>query len=427
MKKVLIIGNFWPYRGGSVRIFGLAKYLKDFNWEPIILTGPLNEKPPDEFRYIETGYLCFFGKLGKIFGIDTGFDMSDQLKRKIDKRNQFSWFKLPLKFIYRRIVEIMAFPDEDKLWKDFAIKEAEKLIGKEKIDAMISVWPLTSHCIAAELKKRHNIPWIADFPDLWSLNCDYPYNFIRRFFDRNFELKILKTADILTTVSEPMEEKMKNLHKTKQVFTITHGFDEKGINLPPAKLTKKFTITYTGLIYHRHRDPLKILFAIKDLIAEKIIDKNDVEVRFYGPSDYTLEKNIVKNNFFPFAKQYGVVSKKESLEKQWESQLLLFLNWEDKNEKGVFSGKIFEYLAARRPVFSTGGFKGDVIEKLISETNIGVYTTEKDQIKKSLKNFYLEYKKNKKIEYKGNIERINKYTQREMSKKFADVLNRLKK
>lgn len=425
MKKVLLIGNFWPYRGGSIRIFGLAKYLKDFGWEPIILTGPLNERPSNEFRYIETGYLCFLGKFGRIFGIDTGFDMGDQLKRKIDRRNQFSWFKIPLRFIYRRVIEVLAFPDEDKLWKGFAINAAEELIKNEKIDAMISVWPLTSHCVAKELKKRHNILWVADFPDLWSLNCDYPYNFIRKFFDRRFELKTLKTADILTTVSEPMEEKMRNLHKNKRVFTITHGFDEKKVNFPAIKLTEKFTITYTGLIYHKYRDPLKILFAAKDLIENGTIDVKDIEIRFYGPPDYTLEKNIIRNNFSPFARQYGVVSKEESLKRQWESQLLLFLNWDDKNEKGVFSGKIFEYLAARRPVFSTGGFKGDVIEKLLRETNIGAYTEGKEQIKKFLKDFYSEYKKNKSVRYEGNISEINKYSQREMARKFADILSEI--
>ena len=77
MKKVLIIGHFWPYRGGSRRIFGLAKYLKKFGWEPIIITGLLERKPDFNVRYEEIHYPCFLG-------FKTKRDIGDQLKEKSD-------------------------------------------------------------------------------------------------------------------------------------------------------------------------------------------------------------------------------------------------------------------------------------------------------------------------------------------------------
>ncbi|MFA7110580.1 MAG: hypothetical protein WC160_03600, partial [Bacilli bacterium] len=63
MKKVLIIGNFWPYRKGSRRITSLAKYLKEFGWSPVILTGSISQKPDFKVRYIEVDYkeACFIG------------------------------------------------------------------------------------------------------------------------------------------------------------------------------------------------------------------------------------------------------------------------------------------------------------------------------------------------------------------------------
>ena len=107
--------------------------------------------------------------------------------------------------------------------------------------------------------------------------------------------------------------------------------------------------------------------------------------------------------------------------------IITFLNWEDKKEKGVYSGKIFEYLAAQRPILSTGGFGSDVVEKLLKETKAGVYCPTVDSIKGAVEKFYLEYKNKGNVVYTGNWEKASKYNQREMAKKFAVILNKITK
>lgn len=365
--KVLIIGNFWPYRGGSKRVIGLAKYLPKFGWEPTILTEPLAEKPKG-FNVIEVGRIE-----------DTG----DQLKRKYGNIRG----KKILKFFFNLSKEILAYPDEHRYWKKVALEAV-----KERPDAIISVWPTTSHLIAKELKEMWKVPWIADLPDLWSQNCAYPFGRIRRFFDRRLELKVLKKADILTTVSEPMAQELRELHR-KKVVSITHGFDDETLNEPPVTLTKKPTITYTGTLYGGQRDISKLFKALKG---------KDIEARFYGPKDDYIEKNI-KEYKLDNAKQYGLIPHGVALQRQRESHLLWLPKWEGKN-KGVYSGKVFEYLAAKRPIFATGGTK-DVITDLLKETNTGAKTL-------------------KDTKYRGNY-KIHKYSQSEMAIKFVNLLNKL--
>jgi len=87
MKKVLIIGNFWPYRDGSKRIIGFAKFLPKFGWEPIILTPPLNKRPNQSFRFIETDYLGILNYWTKLFGLKKNVDLSNQLQKKIKNVN----------------------------------------------------------------------------------------------------------------------------------------------------------------------------------------------------------------------------------------------------------------------------------------------------------------------------------------------------
>ena len=258
---------------------------------------------------------------------------------------------------------------------------------------------MTSHIIARELKKKYQTPWIADFPDLWSQNYNSCYSLVRRYFERKLEIKALLSADILVTVSQPMAEKLQELHTKKEIYVITHGFDPKRVNDPPAKLTDKFTITYTGQIYTGKQDPLKILIALKDLIRGGIMNINNIEVRFYGPRRNWLEGATKKNNLSEIIKQYRQIDYEDSIKRQQESQLLLLLNWEDKTQKGVYTGKIFEYLAARRPILAIGGQKDNVAQKLLLETKAGVFAPEIADIKNYLKDLYLEYQKEGKVNF----------------------------
>jgi glycosyltransferase involved in cell wall biosynthesis len=98
------------------------------------------------------------------------------------------------------------------------------------------------------------------------------------------------------------------------------------------------------------------------------------------------------------------------------------MDWEDVNEQGWCPGKIFEYLAARRPILATGGGEG-VIKDLINQTGTGIHAADKQSVKEALLTFYKEYKSNGKISYKGNEEEINKYNQIEMARKFSEVLD----
>jgi len=378
------------------------------------LTTPLGENPdsrfgpPNDFkeknRVIETyGYSSPYGK-----------------KRLTSKK--YSRIRPFLKFLYGYYREIAHYPDSEKGWKPFAVKAGDKLLQNEDVDAMISSSsPVTCHLIARELKEKHRIPWIADFRDLWTQNHNYSYSRLRKLFEKKFELKTLSTADTLVTASSPITEKMKKLHKGKSIHTITNGFDPDKMSNGKANLTSKFTITYTGQIYPK-QDPSKLLVALKDLISERAIDTNDVDVRFYGPENGLLTRKIEEYGLSAIISQCGIVPREISFEKQRESRLLLLLKWEDPQERGIYTGKIFEYLAAKRPILATGG-TDDVVKELLKETNAGIDAQTVEDIKNALRRLYVEYKLSGKIAYQGNSEKVNRYSYREIAEKFSEVIN----
>jgi glycosyltransferase involved in cell wall biosynthesis len=421
MKKVLLVGYPFPYRhGGSPRLLGLAKYLPEFSYIPIILTPPLDEKAPPSLNVVETGFRQPLWE--RILKIQSGEDARKKMKQRLGDTSRKSW----LDFLLTRAGEILNYPDYDKGWKPFAVRAGKKVLETEDISAIISSSaPVTAHLIAKELKAKFNKPWIADLRDLWTQNHNYSYSALRKFFDRRLELNTLSAADALVTVSEPWAEKLGEMHRNKPVYAIVNGFAPETVNNPPAPLSPRFTITYTGLIYPGKQDPVKLFTALGKLISEGSADAADIEVGFYGSREEWLDKEAEKYGLAGIVRQYGQVPRDIALQKQKESQLLLLLDWDNPQEKGTIPGKIFEYMAARRPILSIGGAKDNVIGGLLRETGAGVQTIDILEIAGSLKKFYDEYRSNGRLAPRGDESVINNYSQVGMAKKFSDVLNRL--
>lgn len=421
MKKVLIISYHFSDKTaiGSIRINGLAKYLPLFGWEPVILTAKSAISSISEFRVIEIPNDELHVRWKKRFGLKSNESINEQFNLRDCKRKNT---------ISDRLIniwgEIFAYPDIYLLWRLPAVKIADSLLGKEHFDAMISSSLPATCCLAAkDLKNKYDIPWIADFRDLWTQNHYYSYSRIRKFFERRLEVDTVASADALTTVSQPLATKLKRLHKNIRVYSILNGFDplQKNTGIP---LAEKFTITYTGALYKGRRDPEPLFEALEDLISEGLIDRKKISVEFYGRKEDWLEKDVVKHNLKDVVKILGHISRIQSIEKQRQSHLLLLLTWNDPQEKGVYTGKVFDYLAAQRPILSIG-CQGGVVEDLLGETNAGVHCSDVLMIKKALINAYLEFKTKNTLSYNGIPSAIDMYSHIEMAHKFSNILNDL--
>lgn len=421
MKKVLIISNIWPYQPGNFRVPGLTKWLPEFDWEPMVLTTPLPVGVNLGYRVIEVPYKNQL----EIFTKTIGFDPEKGIRRQLVDKLGIKEKKSFLDFIFFRLREILYYPDSNQGWIKPAIKIACQFIDHQKFDAMISISPLvTSHIIASKVKEKYWFPWIADFPHLWSQDIGYPYSEFRRRFDRRLELKTMSNTNILVSVSEPLSSKLRYLHKNKEIHTITHGFDPGILNNPPGPpLTQKFSITFTGSWHKDFREPSMFFAALRNLILKKEINAEDIEVRFFGMKEIWIETEIEKYGLKNIVHQYGQVNLVESQARQRESHLLFQPKWNDPEEKGMMSSKIFEYLAACRPILATGLFK-DVVDDVLEKTNAGVCAFSVEDTERILLSFYTEFKNTGEISYTGDIKCILKYSHKEMAGRFALLLNK---
>jgi hypothetical protein len=422
MKKVLLISFYFPplQNIGARRPFGLAKYLPRFGWEPIVLTIKLPGKPPEGMNIITTDYKDVVNNFKSMLGFNPQKSLHEQLGITISKNYNFPTLKSK---IIKFAKEIITFPDDKKGWYDYAIRTATNFLSKEKVDAIISTSPpVISHLIARKIKQKYNIPWIADFRDLWTQNHYYNKFGIIKFFEKRLEVNTLSDADFIVT-AHPLENLLGILHKDKKILCITNGYDSDDYDDISGKLSDKFTITYTGILYNGKRDPSMLFRVIKNMIDQKKIDRRLVEISFFGPKENWLLEEVEKYNLNGIVKVNGIISREETLKLQRESQILLILLWDNKDEKNIYPGKIFEYLGARRPIIAIGG-NGGVVKDLLEETNAGKFAENINILKDAILKYYQEYIQFKEVKYNGNS-KIVKYTYDSLAKKYSEILNEI--
>jgi glycosyltransferase involved in cell wall biosynthesis len=224
-----------------------------------------------------------------------------------------------------------------------------------------------------------------------------------------------------------MTGQLKTLHG-KKVITIHNGFDDEDYR-EEVPLTRKFTITYTGNIYPKKRDPTTLFKALAELMAEGKIASSDLEVRFFGGNTLAALLPIVEAcHVGEFVKIYGFVPFKESVRRQKESTVLLLLLWTDVGEKGIYTGKFFEYLGARRPILAIGPRYG-VVDKLLKESGAGIVVNKVKEIKAILSEWIEEFEHSGTIRsnYKPDSAVLYQFMRRKQAEKLAHILDKVTK
>ena len=429
MRKVLIIAYDFPPVANiaALRIGKFAKYLPQFGWEPIILTAVSTKgKPQSMFGKIKnlnilrTHSFTFASIVSHLTG--TREKTLFQLQHTTSRYKNMLHLLLSLVKPFCKLPIIEGLITDPVGWFLSARKEGLEAVTKRNVDIIFSSSnPPTAHFIASYLHRKTGVPWIAEFRDPWVDPYDEKGK-LYELIERGLERVILKKACLLIAVSKPQAELIENIH-CKRTLVITNGFDEEDY-LESIPLASKFTITYTGNIYPGKRDPSLLFTALCELKKEGKISSQDIQVHFFGGSalksfvpmihEYHLEGIVKVYNKIPF---------KECLKRQKESTVLLLLEWDNPRAIGVYSGKLFEYMGAARPILAIG-YKTGVIDELLVETGTGVLVNDAEAIKTILYRWLKEFKE------KGNITsffnpRANKiafYSRREQTRRLASQL-----
>ena len=430
MKRVLIITYYWPPSGGSgvQRWLKMSKYLPENGWQPVIYTAENAEYPVEdpslekdvcaEAEVIRRPIVEPYSFYKKFLGIKKEQKVKAGF---IDETGQQQGWKERLSVWIRGNFFI---PDARCWWVKPSVKYLKEYLKEHPVDAMISTGPPHSmHLIALKLKEATGLPWIADFRDPWTEIDFYDKLNLTKWADRKhhrLEHAVLTKADKVVAVGWDMAEGLKRLGANNPLV-IPNGYDWDAQTQPAVMpLSKDFTLTHIGII-GPNRNEHQLWQALGELKASDSQFASKLKIRLIGQVDQSVAKSIEANRLTENAEFIPYIPHDQIQEQQANSQVLLLLINNTPNAKGILTGKLFEYIAAGRPILCIGPEDGDAA-RIINEAHAGrtVSFDNKEKMKTVIKELYQCYLENG-LPSNPNKE-IEKYSRKALAGEFAKLL-----
>ena len=430
--KILIITYYWPPSGGAgvQRWVKFAKYLPQFGFEPIILTvdpkdatyllidESLSKELDSSLEIHKTPTADILRLFGNIFGKNklphSGFSG--------EKKASF------LNKILRFIRGNFFIPDARIGWNKYAYVKAKELIVKNDIKFLVTTSPPHStQLIGLKLKKNFDIHWVADLRDPWVDIYFYKelmHTFLAKWIDARYERNVLLKADKIIVVSDAIKCLLDDKTPERLISSIAvipNGYDEADIrrSTKTDSSPSKWTITYTGNLGFSYPGAafLKVL--------RNLIDQNQalsILFRFVGVFPNHLSKLIDELGLYDSIEHVPYVPHDQVFKYLNETDALFLAIPEAKNNEGILTGKLFEYLASQKPILCIGPVHGDAA-KIIQSCETG-QTFEKENGSEIL--IYLQRlvdaHKEERRYFTPNL-RYKDYSRENLTKELSCILN----
>ena len=286
----------------------------------------------------------------------------------------------------RHYLGLIHIPDMRADWVRTAIPAGRQLIREWQPDIIFaSAPPNTGLMVASRLARAHNVPWVADFRDLWVDNPYYSEPGWRRRIDAILERRILRGAAGVVTVSPIWAEQLRRRHG-KDVTVVYNGYAEE--DFPPlARRTDpegSLTIRYTGSIYRGFRDPSALFSAIA-LLPDHL--RTCINVEFFSDAGDAVLDAAAAHRVESAVTVKPRVPYRHALALQMEADVLLLLQSSDPRDEGNLPAKLFEYLYARRPILLIGYERG-IAARLVIERSAGLVANSPVKIRDQLQRWF---------------------------------------
>ena len=377
-KKVLFITYYWPPSGGAgvQRCLKFVKHLPEFGIMPTVITVSEKEGSypildeslaadiPEGVRVIRTAtsepfefYKRLTGKKEIPFG---GFanEPRESLSQKFFKFLRGNLF----------------IPDARVGWNKHALRAASKLLAEEQFEAVFTTSPPhSSQLIGLALKEKFGIRWIADLRDPWTdiyYYKDLQHTAWAKKIDARYEREVIEKSDALLVTSSDTKRlflaKAPRVESAK-IQVLPNGFDEEDFKIPSNPPQNAFVITYTGTISETYNIEI-FLKALSEVAGRH--PEIPFHLRFVGKISAYVHKQVVDSGLEPITEVISFVPHSESVKYLLTSTILLMGIPDVENNFCILPGKLFEYLAANKPIVCIGPLHSDA-DRIIDECGAG--------------------------------------------------------
>lgn len=248
-------------------------------------------------------------------------------------------------------------PDLEVLgWAPFALTRA--LARRGRFDCVLtSAPPFSGHLVGYALS-RSGSPWIADFRDGWTFESGrpaYPTTFQRRL-DAGLERALIRRADAVVGVTPPITDDLVARFGLAG-RTITNGFDpaecparDDGWRSPLR--ADRHSLVYTGSLAYGGASPDVLVEALRTLRRTQHDAAERLELVVAGALGPGERRALGDPEIADGVRLLGSMPRREALRLQTAADSLLVVAGDRRSS--VATGKLYEYLAARRPILVVG-------------------------------------------------------------------------
>lgn len=425
MKKVLLITYYWPPAGGPgvQRWLRFVTYLREFGVDPVIfipenpeypiLDPSLSDEVPPDLRIYK-------------FRISEPMQWAGKFLKKDIKRISSGMISAHKPSLAERFLiwirGNLFIPDARVLWVRPSVTYLKKVLIAENIDTVITTGPPHSiHLIGLHLKKDCRVRWVADFRDPWT-TIGYHNKLMLGPLARNrhkaMEKEVLNTADKIVVTSRTTGKEFEAL-TSRPVRIITNGYETKDYSTAAVMDDKYFTISHIGSLL-AGRNPIALWQALHTFTEEDEFFRKAFRLQLAGVVSPEVMESIRDNGLDPYVVQLEYMPHSEVVSLQRQSHVLLLIEINSQRTRGILPGKLFEYLAAKRPVLAIGP-EGWEAGEIIRETGAGeVFDYNSGEaILQTLRRWFEQYKNES---LRPDSSGIEKYSRKELTRILAKEL-----
>ncbi|WP_232066308.1 glycosyltransferase family 4 protein [Hymenobacter sp. BT18] len=377
--RLLVITYYWPPSGGAgvQRSLKFVKHLPQFGVEPTVITvdpaqaaypvldDSLAADIPAGVRVIRTGTFEPFDSYKKLTGrkqVPYGGFVGES-KTSLTQR------------LFKFVRGNVFIPDARRGWNRYVLQAVEQLLAAgEQFDAVLtSSPPHSTQLIGLELKRRYGLRWLADMRDPWT--DIYYYKELNhlppaRWLDARYERQVLEEADAVLVTSPNTKRlflsKSPGL-RAEKFRVLPNGYDEDDFQLPSSPPSDALLITHTGTISETYH--------IEQLLAacaacSRQHPQVPLRLRFVGKVSPGLQQQVAEAGLQEQTEFVPFVPHDESVGYLLRSTVLLMAIPDVANNLAILPGKVFEYLAAKKPILCVGPLGSDA-DTLLTECGAG--------------------------------------------------------
>jgi glycosyltransferase involved in cell wall biosynthesis len=368
MKRVLIVSYHTPPRDGiaAIRTGQLVRGLPRLGWDIGVLTVDLGDVHFDDARIRATPVADVKGGMKRMLGLRPGQGTHEQLglPRTLVGRRGLRQRAIVVGYEYGE------FANRTLAWIVPGVRAARNMLREQRYDAVISTSPPESAHLIASLV-RGDLPWIADLRDPWRRDGFRSRPEPLGTLDRSLERLVLRKASVVTIVSEPLRQAMTPRFPSVRIESVPNAFSAEEWRDVPFTRSDRCVFAYAGQLHSGRRDPTLLFETVSAMLADGSLAPEALRIDFYGASGEWLDDLVSRCGLRQIVRLHGRIAREQILQLERAADALLLFLWNDPDERGTYTGKLFEYLGARRPIIASGGPRESVIDDVLARTGAG--------------------------------------------------------